>query len=172
MSDPISPTAPAAPAAARSTQHATFSMERTFGHPPARVFRAFAEPAAKAAWFIGPDGWQSSGHTLDFRVGGHEHLATDLPGGGSVTFDATYLDIVPDTRIIYAYEMTIDGRRISASLASLELRAIPGGTHLALTEHGIFLDGLDRVEERERGTRELLDELQQWVDAGDDGDQA
>jgi uncharacterized protein YndB with AHSA1/START domain len=156
-------------AAARSTQHATFSMERTFGHPPARVFRAFAEPAAKAAWFVGPEGWQSSGHTLDFRVGGREHLATDLPGGGSVTFDATYLDIVPEARIIYAYEMTIDGRRISASLASLELLATPGGTHLTLTEHGIYLDGLDRVEERERGTRELLDKLAAWVEAGEEG---
>jgi uncharacterized protein YndB with AHSA1/START domain len=167
MSDPS--TGATAPAAiVRSTQHATFSMERTFGHPPARVFRAFAEPAAKAAWFVGPDGWQSSGHTLDFRVGGREHLATDLPGGGSVTFDATYLDIVTDERIIYAYEMTIDGRRISASLASLELRATPAGTHLTLTEHGIFLDGLDRVEERARGTRELLDKLQRWVDEGDE----
>jgi uncharacterized protein YndB with AHSA1/START domain len=167
MSDPS--TGATAPAAiVRSTQHAMFSMERTFGHPPARVFRAFAEPAAKAAWFVGPDGRQSSGHTLDFRVGGREHLATDLPGGGSVTFDATYLDIVTDERIIYAYEMTIDGRRISASLASLELRATPAGTHLTLTEHGIFLDGLDRVEERERGTRELLDKLQRWVDEGDE----
>jgi uncharacterized protein YndB with AHSA1/START domain len=167
MSDPS--TGATAPAAiVRSTQHAMFSMERTFGHPPARVFRAFAEPAAKAAWFVGPDGWQSSEHTLDFRVGGREHLATDLPGGGSVTFDATYLDIVTDERIIYAYEMTIDGRRISASLASLELRATPAGTHLTLTEHGIFLDGLDRVEERERGTRELLDKLQRWVDEGDE----
>ena len=64
----------------------------------------------------------------------------------SVTFDATYLDIVPDERIIYAYEMTIDGQRISASLASIELRPVPGGTHLSLTEHGIFLDGLDRVD--------------------------
>jgi uncharacterized protein YndB with AHSA1/START domain len=167
MSDP-STGATAAAAIVRSTRHATFSMERTFGHPPARVFRAFAEPAAKAAWFVGPDGWQSSEHTLDFRVGGREHLATDLPGGGSVSFDATYLDIVTDERIIYAYEMTIDGRRISASLASLELRATPAGTHLTLTEHGIFLDGLDRVEERERGTRELLDKLQRWVDEGDE----
>ena len=153
----------------RSTHHATFSMERTFSHPPARVFRAFADPAAKAAWFVGPEGWQSSGHTLDFQAGGREHLATDFPAGGSVTFDATYLDIVPAERIIYAYEMTIDGQRISASLVSLEFRAAPGGSHLALTEHGIFLDGLDRVEDRERGTRELLDKLEGWLDEGGAG---
>ena len=55
--------------------------------------------------------------------------------------------------------MTIDGRRLSASLASVLAARRTGGTHLTVTEHGIFLDGLDRVEERERGTRELLDKL-------------
>ena len=166
MSDTtITPTPAAAPApVARTTDHATFSMERTFPHPPARVFAAFADPDAKAAWFVGPDGAASAGHTLDLRVGGREHLATELPDGNTVTFDATYLDIVPDERLIYAYEMTIAGQRISASLASIELRRAPGGTHLALTEHGIFLDGLDRVSERERGTRELLDKLAAHLD--------
>jgi len=162
-------TTPASPASAparvaRTTDHATFSMERTFAHPPARVFAAFAEPASKAAWFVGPEDSATGGHSLDFQVGGREHLATELPDGNTVTFDATYLDIVPDERLIYAYEMTVAGQRISASLASIELRAAPGGTHLALTEHGIFLDGLDRVGERERGTRELLDKLAAHLD--------
>ena len=155
---PASPTATPA-RVVRTTDHATFSMERTFAAPPARVFAAFAEQASKAAWFVGPDDSATGGHTLDFRVGGREHLATELPGGDTVTFDATYLDIVPDERLIYAYEMTYAGQRISASLASIELREAPDGTHLALIEHGIFLDGLDRVTERERGTRELLDKL-------------
>jgi uncharacterized protein YndB with AHSA1/START domain len=35
-------------------------------------------------------------------------------------FDATYFDVVPDTRLIYTYEMHQDGRKISASLATLQ----------------------------------------------------
>jgi uncharacterized protein YndB with AHSA1/START domain len=152
---------------ARQTDHATFAVERAFAHPPQLVYRAFADPVAKAAWFVGPEGWQSGQHTLDFRVGGREHLETTLPGGGPViTFDATYLDLVPDERVIYAYEMTIDGQRISTSLACLVFHAVDGGTHLTVTEHGIFLDGLDRVEERERGTHQLLDNLATWLDSG------
>ena len=162
---PASPSATPAPVV-RTTDHATFSLERTLAAPPTRVFAAFADQASKAAWFVGPLDSATGGHSLDFRVGGREHLATELPDGDTVTFDATYLDIVPDERLIYAYEMTYAGRRISASLASIELRAAPGGTHLALTEHGIFLDGLDRVSERERGTRELLDKLAAHVDEG------
>lgn len=159
-------TEPSAATPTRSTDHASFSLERHLAHPPQLVYRAFADPAAKAAWFVGPEGWQSGGHTLDLRVGGREHLETVLPDGGPrITFDATYLDVVPDERIIYAYEMTIAGQRISASLACIVLHAVSDGTHLTVTEHGIFLDGLDRVEERERGTRELLDKLATWLDA-------
>ncbi len=35
-------------------------------------------------------------------------------------FDATYFDVVPDTRLIYTYEMQQDGMKISASLATLQ----------------------------------------------------
>jgi uncharacterized protein YndB with AHSA1/START domain len=37
----------------RKVTHATFSIERTYGAPPERVFRAFADPEAKAKWFAG-----------------------------------------------------------------------------------------------------------------------
>ena len=51
----------------RYVTHATFSLERSYPVPLARVFAAWSDPAAKARWFAtGPD----SGHELDFRVGG------------------------------------------------------------------------------------------------------
>ena len=43
--------------------HATFSLERSYRASTARVFAAWADPAAKARWFAGPD----SEHQLDFR---------------------------------------------------------------------------------------------------------
>ena len=49
--------------------HATFTLERSYPVPPARVFAAWAEPAAKARWFTPGPG---SGHELDFRIGGRE----------------------------------------------------------------------------------------------------
>ena len=35
----------------RSVTHSTFVVERTYAAPPARVFAAFADPAARCAWF-------------------------------------------------------------------------------------------------------------------------
>ena len=75
------------------------------------------------------------------------------------TFDACYFDIVPERRIVYAYDMHLDDRHISVSLATLEFTAAGSRTELKLTEQGVFLDGFDDAGGRERGTRELLERL-------------
>jgi uncharacterized protein YndB with AHSA1/START domain len=144
----------------RSTHHATFVIERTYAASPARVFNAWAEPDAKARWFVGPEGWKESGYELDFRVGGSERVAGGPPGGPVHTYEARYHDIVPDERIVSTYDMYLDDTRISVSLATVEFKPAGAGTRLVYTEQGAFLDGHDIPAQREHGTRELLDNLE------------
>ena len=139
----------------RSVTHATFAVERTYDASPARVFAAWAQPEAKSGWFGEPGG----DFELDFRVGGREFNRGTLPDGSVYTFEGRYYDIVPDERIVYAYDMHLDERRISVSLATVELKPDGGGTRLIFTEQGAFLDGLDTPELREQGTGQLLDAL-------------
>ena len=140
--------------------HATFVIERHYPFTPARVFRAWADPAAKARWFGSSSGdWKSAGHRLEFRVGGREHLSSTGPNGIDHVYDAQYQDIVPDQRIIYAYTMHLGDTRISVSLTTVEFIATMGGTRLVFTEQGAFLDGHDNVAQREAGTQELLNSL-------------
>jgi uncharacterized protein YndB with AHSA1/START domain len=139
----------------RSTVHDTFVVERHYDAAPARIYRAFADPDAKARWFGGPDEKRS----VDFREGGKETLISDLHGT-EMCFYATYTDIVPDERIVYTYEMTMGGERISVSVATVEITAVPsGGTDLKITEQGVYLDGLDQPSMRRDGTEHLLDVL-------------
>ena len=138
----------------RSVVHATSVIERTYDASPARVFAAWADPAAKAGWF-----GAAGGHELDFRVGGREINRGGPPGGPVYTFDARYHDIVPDQRIVYAYDMYLDQTRISVSLATVELQPVGNGTRLLFTEQGAFLDGHDQPQYREQGTGDLLDAL-------------
>jgi hypothetical protein len=56
--------------------------------------------------------------------------------------------------------MRSDDRRISVSLATVELRPAGGGTRLVLTEQGVFLDGVDDPSAREQGTSDLLANLE------------
>src|SRR5918993_3658997 len=115
---------------ARSITHATFVIERTYDASPARVFAAWANPAAKRRWFAGPDEWEQREHVLDFRVGGRERAGGGPKGGPVHRYDALYWDIVPNERIVSTYEMHLDDKRISVSLATIELR--PEGTSTRL----------------------------------------
>jgi uncharacterized protein YndB with AHSA1/START domain len=143
-------------AAERSTTHSTFAIERTYDASPQRVFDAWADPAAKARWF-GPS--NKPDYSLDFRVGGREHLTVRAPDGATYTLDAVYQDIVPVCRIIHAYDMHRDDVRISVSLATIEIEAHGDGARLTLTEHGVYLDGHDTPKAREHGTEEMMDAL-------------
>jgi uncharacterized protein YndB with AHSA1/START domain len=140
----------------RSTEHATFAIERNYDAAPARVFAAFADPVAKARWF-GPSGEVE--RTLDFAVGGRERFAVGGPDGPTYVYDARYEEIVPDTRIVYAYILDRDETRMSVSVATVEFEPAGTGTRLILTEQGVFLDGADTPAEREHGTREMLEKL-------------
>ena len=83
-----------------------------------------------------------------------------MKAGGPVhTYDAIYQDIVADQRIVYSYDMHLDERRISVSLATVEFKPSAGGTRLVFTEQGAYLDGFDDPAVREEGTRELLGAL-------------
>ena len=143
----------------RSVEHATFAVERTYDASPARTFAAWADPEAKARWFGGSG--EATEFELDFRVGGREITGGGPEGGPVFRFDGLYQDIVPDERIVYSYDMHMDGTRISVSLATVEFKADGDGTRLIFTEQGAFLDGLDTADQRRQGTGTLLDTLGQ-----------
>lgn len=151
--------------------HDTFVIERTYPTPVSRVFAAFTTREAKDAWGDTGDlespkpGADSGDSEFDFRVGGHERFSVDMQGI-SYRYDATYYDIVPERRIIYSYEMYADGVRSSVSVATIEFVPVAGGTALAWTEQGAYLNGVDGAEApqlRRGGTSEMLDGLANYL---------
>ena len=144
----------------RSAQHATFTIERDFAAAPARVFKAWSDQKEKDKWFGGPDEWLRVERTMDFRIGGRERSSGGPKGGEVHFFDAYYWDIVPNERIVYAYDMHLGDKRISVSVATVEFKPKGSGTHLVVTEQGVFLDGYDDAGSREHGTRWLLGKLE------------
>lgn len=157
----------------RSVVHSTFRIERVYPVSQAQLYRALTEPVAKAKWFGGGAAFTLIARHMDVRPGGREHLqgrwaaGSHRPASGQeakadgtvTTFDAVYLDVVPERRLVYAYEMRIDERKISVSLATIELERAGAGTRLIVTEQGAFLDGFEDAGSRERGTGELLEAL-------------
>jgi len=137
--------------------HATFTLERSYPVPPARVFAAWADPAAKASWFTPGPGF---GHELDFRVGGREVARGGPDGGPAMTFETLYRDIVPEQRIVYTSTLSTETGLWTVSLTTVEFTpGEDGGTRLVLTEQGAYLDGQEQPAWREHGTADQLDAL-------------
>ena len=147
-----------------SVVHGIFTLERALPYAPERVYAAWSDPKAKQAWFSAPGGeWTAIERELDFRVGGRERLKGRWKNGMVTCFDAHYLDIAPLKRVVYSYNMHVDERKISVSLATIQIvpARVAGkdGTRMIVTEQGAFLDGYDDAGSRERGTGHLMDQL-------------
>jgi uncharacterized protein YndB with AHSA1/START domain len=144
----------------RSVEHATFVVERQYEASPERAFAAWADPQAKARWFVGSDAHLE----LDFRVGGRERSRGTAPDGSAYSYEALYQDIVPAQRIVYTYDMLLRETRISVSLATVEFTPVgDNGTRLVFTEQGAFLDCHETPARRAEGMGSLLDALDKEV---------
>ena len=149
--------------------HSTFTLERTYPASPARVFAAFADGTIKRRWYAEGHGSNVLEFASDFRVGGQEKarfLFTGGPPGApppgtQIGNDTTYLDIVANERVVFAYVMTIGDYRMSASLATITLHpAGSGGTKLVFTEQGTYFERADGPKMREGGWQQLLGSLE------------
>jgi uncharacterized protein YndB with AHSA1/START domain len=146
--------------------HATFKLERTYPEPPSRVFSAFADQETRRRWFAEGEAWEVQEFTVDFRVGGRDRAryrfrpsAPEPVAGKETRNDTTYLDIVPDRRIVLAYSMAIGEAPFSASLATVEIAPEGDATRLTFTHQGAYFEGADGPERRQEGWRALLDAL-------------
>ena len=141
-----------------------FTIERRFRQSPEQTFQAFADPELRERWFAVPESWTEREWSLDFRIGGGEVNAGRDRDGNHHAFRSRFHDIVDGERIVFAYDMLLDGRLTSVSLTTIELRPGDGaGTQLLFTEHGAFLDDAEDPSEREHGTGLLLNGLEAFL---------
>ncbi|ULL16406.1 polyketide cyclase [Paenibacillus sp. H1-7] len=140
----------------RSIKYTTFVIERNYSASPERVCTSWSDLSAKARWYPKAD-------EFDFRVGGREINRGNPSGGPIFTFDACYQKIVQNSRIVYTYTLDQGETRISVSLTTAEIKPVSNGTQL-IYEQGAFLDGHNTPEQREYGTKFMLDKLSEQLE--------
>ena len=145
--------------------HNTFVIQRTYRVSPARLFRAFSDPAQKRQWFAESDRHTVEDFALDFRVDGSERATyrfneTSPFPGLELTNLSTWHEIVEDSRIVFTSVMAMAGHRISVTLATIELTASAAlETTLTFTHQAVFFENSDGPQIREHGWRSLFDRL-------------
>ncbi len=111
---------------ARASTTAAGAVELA-AHGPVPGFAAFASAEAKNTWGdtgdLEPADGQAGITEFDFRAGGQQRFGFNM-AGMTYRYDARYYDIVPDQRIIYAYQMYASDARISVSVATIEFAEI------------------------------------------------
>lgn len=138
--------------------HTNFVIEREFAATPAAVFHAWADPQAKSRWSDCHVEHTTEYH-LDFRPFGREKHRVLYPDGRIQDVEKVFLDIVDARRIIFAYDIQLDARRLSVSLVTVEFFPSPRGTRMVYTEQLAYLDGHEDRALRLRGTEESFDRL-------------
>lgn len=144
----------------RGQTHATFVLKRTYPAAVEAVWHALSDTEARGRWFDAGPPFALHERSHDFRVGGHGTEEGQWGDGGPQSrFFSTYTDLVEPRRIVFTYDMWIDGRHLSTSITTIALEPDGDQTRLTDTEQGVHFDGLDDVAGREHGSAGLLDQL-------------
>ena len=148
--------------------HTSFVIERSFNAPPAAVFNAWADPKTKRQW-SDCHSEHNAEFSMDFRPLGRETYRVVHPEHGVELVEKVFFDISLDRRIVFAYDISVAGRRLSVSLVTVEFSPTASGTAMVYTEQLAYLDGHHDLEQRIHGTTEGIDRLGLLVDAGQGG---
>lgn len=144
--------------------HSTFVIERLYPASPERVFAAFSDKAIKTRWYAENRDLVVDEFVMDFRIGGCDvarfRMGEKTPFPGTeLVYNTTYLDIVEQRRLVYAYSLLFGGKIISASLVTFAFEPAESGTALLFTEQGVYFEGADGPQIRQQGWNTLLDKL-------------
>jgi len=114
----------------------TVKLHRVLAAPPARVYNAFIDSAAKAKW-LPPYGFTGTVHENDARVGGKYRMSfTNFSTGNSHSFGGTYIEMVPGEKL--RYDDKFDDPNLPGVMSvTVTLKKVSVGTELHVEQTGI-----------------------------------
>ncbi|SKA41227.1 Uncharacterized conserved protein YndB, AHSA1/START domain [Chitinophaga eiseniae] len=111
-------------------------MHRMLKTTPDKVFRAFTEPLALAAW-LPPYGYLCTVHELNAVTGGsHKASFHNFSTGNGHSFGGTYLEVKPNEFLKYTDQFD-DPNMPGEMTTSVWIRKTVAGTEIKITQEGI-----------------------------------
>jgi uncharacterized protein YndB with AHSA1/START domain len=142
-----------------ATLHATLVFEREIPAPIEAVFAAFADPVIRTEWGTPSDTAVVLYDEADFREGGQDRFRCGAKTDPNIHGTTRYLEIIPDRRVVSSETIVMGGKRLCASLTTLELSPDGDKTRLKSTTQLASFIGADMVKGHETGNNAALDNL-------------
>jgi len=86
-------------------QQNALEITRLLNAPRSKVWRAWTDPAILTEWWC-PKPWKTEVKAFDFQPGGAFHTFMSGPDGGESDNPGTFLEIVPQERIVFTTALT------------------------------------------------------------------
>jgi uncharacterized protein YndB with AHSA1/START domain len=139
-----------------TTLHATMVFEREI---PAPVEAVFADPVARTAWGAPSDTAVVIYDEADFREGGQDRFRCGPKADPNIHGTTRYLEIIVNRRVVSSETIVVGGKRLCASLTTLELTHDGETSRLKTTVQLASFIGDDMVKGHEAGNNASLDNL-------------
>ncbi len=139
--------------------HATLVFERDIPATVDKVFAAFENAKLRSEWGAPSDTATIIYDQEDFREGGEDRFRCGSKSNPNIHGTTRYLEIIPDRRIVTSETITMDEKRLSASLITLEFAQSGSRTKLRSTSQVASFIGQDMIKGTENGNNGSLDSL-------------
>lgn len=112
------------------------TLHRVFTAPPEKVYRAFTDANAMAAW-LPPYGFLCVVHSMDAKVGGSYKMSfINFTTGNAHSFGGKYLELKPNELLKYS-DVFDDPNLPGEMITTISLKKVSAGTELTATQEGI-----------------------------------
>jgi uncharacterized protein YndB with AHSA1/START domain len=139
----------------------TVKLHRVLTTNPEKVFKAFTDADAMAAW-LPPYGFVCKIHRMDVKTGGTYKMSfTNFTTGSSHSFGGEYLEIKPNELLKYSDRFD-DPNLPGEMITTIEFKKVLCGTEMFVTQEGI--PEAIPIEMCYLGWQESLDKLKRLVE--------
>jgi uncharacterized protein YndB with AHSA1/START domain len=139
----------------------TVKLHRVFAAPIEKVYKAFTDADAMAAW-LPPYGFVCKVHHMEVKLGGSYKMTfTNFTSGKGHTFGGEYLEIIPNQFLKYTDQFD-DPNLPGKMITTIEFKKVICGTEVFASQEGI--PTMIPVEMCYLGWQESFDKLKRLVE--------
>ena len=135
---------------ALSTETRSVVIEREFGHPPEKIWRALTQPHLIEAWLMKNDFKPDVGHRFN------------LSGDWGGVLDCEVLEVEPNETLSYTWDFAHDDPAFDLkSVVTFTLTPTGSGTHLRMEQEGFRPDQKQAFGGARAGWQQFLGKLEE-----------